>query len=99
MFESSRHHNQDPGVPAWLARDLGIHPSTRLAPVPRGSNRGLRRLFRLERPARPEAVLATIPLFAGLTRKDRQLAAQLSTNVTMPAGAVKPHATTTTASR
>ena len=88
MFESSRHHNQDPGVPTWLARDLGIHPSTRLASVPRGSNRGLRRLFRLERPARPEAVLATIPLFAGQTRKDRQLAAQLSTNVTMPAGAV-----------
>lgn len=88
MFESSRHHNQDPGVPAWLARDLGIHPSTRLTPIPRGSNRGLRRLFRPERPARPEAVLATIPLFAGLTRKDRELAAQLSTNVTVPAGAV-----------
>ena len=88
MFESTHPHKQDPGVPAWLARDLGIHPSTRLAPVRHGSSRGLRRFFRAERPARPDEVLATIPLFAGLTRKDRELAAQLSTSVTVPAGAV-----------
>ena len=88
MFESSHPHNQDPGVPAWLARDLGIHPSTRLAPVRRVPNRGFRRFFRPERPARPDEVLATIPLFAGLTRKDRALAAQLSTNVALPAGSV-----------
>ena len=36
----------------------------------------------------PKRCSPTIPLFAGLTRKDRELAAQLSTNVTMPAGAV-----------
>jgi CRP/FNR family cyclic AMP-dependent transcriptional regulator len=89
MFDpSDSPRSPDPGVPAWLARDLNIHPSTRLGATSRTTRRRIARFVRFPRRSHQDEVLAAIPLFAGLSKKDRQLAAQLSTTVTVPAGAM-----------
>jgi hypothetical protein len=89
MFDPSDSH-RSPGerVPAWLARDLGIHPSTRLDGKRPSTRRRLARFVRSPRHPGADEVMAAIPLFEGLSKKDRLLASQLSTTVTVPAGAM-----------
>jgi len=89
MFDPrDTHHPHESRVPAWLARDLGIHPSTRLGAKSLTIQRRVVRFPRLRRQWGADEVMSTIPLFEGLSRKDRQLASQLSTTVTVPAGAM-----------
>ena len=80
-------HPDEARVPAWLARDLGIHPSTRLDATSLSTRRRGAWFGRLRRRSGADEVMAAIPLFEGLSKKDRQLASQLSTTVTVPAGA------------
>ena len=93
MFDpSDTPRASEPRLPAWLARDLGLHPSTRLGTIKSSSTRrGIKRLSRPARLPRADEVMAAIPLFAGLSKKERLLASQLSTTVTVPAGAVLTH--------
>jgi CRP-like cAMP-binding protein len=89
MFDPrDSHHPHEARVPAWLARDLGIHPSTRLGGARAASGRRAAWFGRLRRRSGTDEVMAAIPLFEGLSKKDRQLASQLTTTVTVPAGAM-----------
>jgi|tagenome__1003787_1003787.scaffolds.fasta_scaffold20906702_3 CRP/FNR family cyclic AMP-dependent transcriptional regulator len=89
MFDpSDGHRSHESRVPAWLARDLNIPPSTRLGRMPASSGSRSSWWSRLRRRPVPDDVLAAIPLFEGLSKKDRQLASQLSTTVTVPTGAM-----------
>lgn len=82
------HRSREPQLPAWLAHDLGIHPSTSLGKLERWSPwRGINRFVRSARDSRAEDAMATIPLFQGLSMKQRRLASRLSTTVAVPAGA------------
>ncbi len=76
-------------LPAWLARDLGLDPTTSLRNVKRVSSRSGNRGRRRRTPRVPAAeVTATIPLFEGLSQHERRLASKLSTPVAVPAGTV-----------
>jgi signal-transduction protein with cAMP-binding, CBS, and nucleotidyltransferase domain len=90
MFDPSDiHRSSETRLPAWLARDLGLHPSTRLANAKGSSTRrGLKRFVRSPRYPRADEVMAAIPLFEGLSKRERLLASQLSTTVAVPAGAM-----------
>ena len=81
--------SSDPQLPAWLARDLGIHPSTRLSNAKGSWTRsGIKRFARSTRHLRADEVMAAIPLFEGLSKKQRGLVLQLATTVAVPAGAM-----------
>ena len=71
---------QDPAVPGWLARDLGIDPAT---PAPLVSTRARR--ARRFRHANANADLAAVPVLEGLSAKQLRLVAQLTTPVPVPA--------------
>src|SRR5690242_18044141 len=73
-------HPHESRVPAWLARDLGIDPSTRLDAKRPSARRRIAPSARFRR--RTHDVIRAIPLFEGLSKKDRQLASQLTTTVT-----------------
>jgi signal-transduction protein with cAMP-binding, CBS, and nucleotidyltransferase domain len=90
MFDPSDfHRSREPRLPAWLARDLGLHPSTRLGNGKGASTRrGIKRFARSPRHPTADDVIAAIPLFEGLSGKQRRLASQLSTTVAVPAGAM-----------
>ena len=86
-FDSFR--SREPRVPTWLARDLGLDPSTSLRNAKRVSSRS-RRWSGLRRTPRFQAAEATaaIPLFEGLSKNERRLASRLSTPIAVPAGAM-----------
>jgi signal-transduction protein with cAMP-binding, CBS, and nucleotidyltransferase domain len=86
-FDSFR--SREPRVPTWLARDLGLDPSTSLRNAQRVSSRS-RRWRGLRRTPRVEAgeATATIPLFEGLSKHERRLASRLSTPIAVPAGSM-----------
>lgn len=71
---------QDPAVPGWLARDLGIDPAT---PAGRVSTR-VRRTPR-RRIGRADADLTTVPVLDGLSPRELRLVAQLTTTVPVAA--------------
>ena len=81
--------SREPRVPAWLARDLGLDPATSLRNAKRVSSgsrswRGMRRTPRFH----AADATAAIPLFEGLSKKERRLASRLSTPIAVPAGAM-----------
>lgn len=93
MYDSSGvYSSSEPRMPAWLARDLGVHPSTRLGDFKGASTRSKfkSRLLSARR-RRGDEVIATIPLFEGLSATERRLASSLSTTVDLPAGAILVH--------
>ena len=92
MFDpSGSRRSSHQWLPAWLARDLG-DPTTRLSYV-KGSSprRGAKRFVRSTHHSRADHVMAAIPLFEGLSKKQRRLASQLSTTVEVSAGALLAH--------
>ena len=80
----------EPRLPAWLARDLGVPPSTRLGRAKDASTtrRAIACIVRSAQPTGTDGVLAKIPLFEGLSKKQRGFASKFSTTVAVPAGAM-----------
>src|SRR5262249_17926173 len=87
MFDAFELSPSTPRLPAWLARDLGVHPSTLLS-VPRHRRRDERgaTFTRILRRQRADGCLATVPLFETLPKRTRRRAVALSSMQTFPAG-------------
>ena len=80
--------SSEPRVPAWLARDLGLDPSTSLRNTKRVSSPNRRRGMRRTPRFHAADATAAIPLFEGLSKSERRLASRLSTPIAVPAGAM-----------
>jgi CRP/FNR family cyclic AMP-dependent transcriptional regulator len=89
MFESIDPLSiETPCLPQWQADDLGLPRSTRVDFL-----RSARRAWHRELVSgfRSDAAIASVPLFAGLSRKKLRIASQLSTAMKVPAGTVLAH--------